>query len=139
MESTSPPHTRTSSPCSPHTRRSPRLHENPHSIQEGVYKVTLDCRLKETINQRNTSTTNLGLHVVHGNDWEEIKSKLWVICTSHYQKMAILDGAPPVWSISDTNPTIEMFDNYISLRNRTHVLTPWSSVLAHRYFGKNRN
>lgn len=72
------------------------------------------------------------------NSWSEIKAAIWTIFCPHLQHRAMFTGIPPVWSISETTPSIDDFDHFISLRFKARTVTPWTDRDAERAMRRNR-
>ncbi|KAH9152822.1 hypothetical protein AeRB84_004816 [Aphanomyces euteiches] len=73
-----------------------------------------------------------------GDDWSAFKTQIWSIIQSHVQKRAILQEADQTWTVCDADPSVDMFDKYISLRYKTRILTPCDENEAHRFLVKYR-
>jgi len=68
-----------------------------------------------------------------------VKNKLWDIIRRELKPLAVPTGTPPVWTVDEHDPAIEMFEKYTSMRMNTKVLDPWTSAKDRRYLQKNQN
>ncbi|KAJ0394993.1 hypothetical protein P43SY_001264 [Pythium insidiosum] len=141
---------------SPYQRRSPRLEEQTRaqvviaqpqviadqpqaliSSHDPLIKLTVDVRLKDTVNQRLTSSGRMGTHKIYADTWDDVKSKLWSIVQVELKPLAIPTGKPPVWKVDEQEPTIDLFEKYTSMRINAKVLDPWGSAKDRRYLTRN--
>jgi hypothetical protein len=104
-----------------------------------LIKLSVEVRLKNTVNQRLSSSGRLGTHRVQCDTWDEVKNKLWDIIRRELKPLAVPTGTPPVWTVDEHDPAIEMFEKYTSMRMNTKVLDPWTSAKDRRYLQKNQN
>ncbi|CAK4744572.1 hypothetical protein LEN26_016432 [Aphanomyces euteiches] len=124
---------------SPYTpRRSPRLHSSPairdqsqtepaHPTGDALLQFTGDFRLKQITNTRMETADRVGVQLLRGDDWPTIKQRIWDLCSHHIHRRAKLAGVPPVWQLHDEAPTIDEFDDFISLRHIKRTISPWHS------------
>ncbi|KAE8970339.1 hypothetical protein PR002_g27147 [Phytophthora rubi] len=126
---------------SPYQRRSPRLEllREVVSSHDPLIKLSVDVRLKNTVNQRLSSSGRIGTHRVQCDTWDEVKTKLWDIIRSQLKPLAVLTGTPPVWAVDEHDPAIEMFEKYTSMRMNTKMLDPWTSAKDRRYLSRNQH
>ncbi|CAK4960453.1 unnamed protein product, partial [Aphanomyces euteiches] len=117
----------------------PRLHtitptsNVPPARHNALIQITADYRLKKTTNTRMETAERHGVQVVSGNDWPSVSQPIWDFYSRHVQKRAKQVGAPPVWQMDDEYPTIERFEDYVSLRHIKRTITPWNSDEAALY------
>lgn len=125
---------------SPYQRRSPRLEQQRETLSshDPLIELSIDVRLKNTVNQRLTSGLRMGTHAVQSDTWDEVKNMLWGIIQRELKPLAIPTGAPPVWTVDEHEPAIVMFEKYTSLKMNGKVLNPWTSAKDRKYLRKHK-
>ncbi|KAI9986941.1 hypothetical protein PInf_026018 [Phytophthora infestans] len=125
---------------SPYQRRSPRPEQQRETLSshDPLIKLSVDVRLKNTVNQRLTSGLRMGTHAVQSDTWDEVKNMLWGIIQRELKPLAIPTGAPPVWTVDEHEPAIVMFEKYTSLKMNGKVLNPWTSAKDREYLRKHK-
>ncbi|CAK4084013.1 unnamed protein product [Aphanomyces euteiches] len=91
--------------------------ENPTS---SLYELTVLPMVKDTVGQRNTSSTKLATYICGGASWSEIKTKIFekykAMCLGIAQR-----NDEGVWSVLDDQVDESSFAKIFSLRSGTHV------------------
>ncbi|CAK5117375.1 unnamed protein product, partial [Aphanomyces euteiches] len=90
--------------------------ENPTS---SLYELTVLPMVKDTVGQRNTSSTKLATYICGGASWSEIKTKIFekykAMCLGIAQR-----NDEGVWSVLDDQVDESSFAKIFSLRSGTH-------------------
>ncbi|KAG9407610.1 hypothetical protein AC1031_002327 [Aphanomyces cochlioides] len=145
------PRERPESWLTPPVRRSPRLTELQSIAEDDIplqtnaqrelrtHPALIRIQVDDTVNQRVNTAKFLGKHTIEADSWDEVKDKLWEMSRRHLQPLATFSGEPPTWSLAESDPTIDMFHNYISMRlQSSRQINPWQSSNDRKYVNKHR-
>ncbi|KAF0724823.1 hypothetical protein Ae201684P_020383 [Aphanomyces euteiches] len=69
-----------------------------------------------------------------------IKNSIWQLCYHHLQPLATYAGEPTTWSQAESQPTIDLFHKYVSMRLQSaRQMNPWESSNDRKYVIKHQD
>ncbi|ETV69423.1 hypothetical protein H257_14808 [Aphanomyces astaci] len=112
---------------------------SPQPTRAGVYTLRADLFVKESVYARDNSGKRLHPHVFEGAQWSNIRASIFDFCSSHMSPKATYVNDPRTWSVSDSPPTLDDFESYISIKLARYHFKPTSNEQAHAYLASHVN
>ncbi|RQM29963.1 hypothetical protein B5M09_012409 [Aphanomyces astaci] len=112
---------------------------SPQPTRAGVYTLRADLFVKESVYARDNSGKRLHPQVFEGAQWSNIRASIFDFCSSHMSPKATYVNDPRTWSVSDSPPTLDDFESYISIKLARYHFKPTSNEQAHAYLASHVN